>query len=37
MWCRKPICALKFFGGFHGHDGRAWLLTIVRNACHTWL
>ena len=29
--------ALKFFGGFHGHDGRAWLLTIVRNACHTWL
>ena len=29
--------ALKFFGGFHGTDGRAWLLTIVRNACHTWL
>jgi RNA polymerase sigma factor (sigma-70 family) len=29
--------ALKFFGGFHGADGRAWLLTIVRNACHTWL
>ncbi len=28
--------ALKFFGGFHGADGRAWLLTIVRNACHTW-
>jgi RNA polymerase sigma-70 factor (ECF subfamily) len=29
--------ALKFFGGFHGGDGRGWLLTIVRNACHTWL
>jgi RNA polymerase sigma-70 factor (ECF subfamily) len=29
--------ALKFFGGFHGTDGRAWLLAIVRNACHTWL
>src|SRR5260370_113746 len=29
--------ALKFFGGFHGSDGRAWLLAIVRNACHTWL
>jgi RNA polymerase sigma-70 factor (ECF subfamily) len=29
--------ALKFFGGFHGTDGRAWLLAIVRNSCHTWL
>src|SRR6266513_595456 len=29
--------ALKFFGGFHGSDGRAWLLTIVRNTCYTWL
>src|SRR6202167_505380 len=29
--------ALKFFGGFHGGDGRAWLLAIVRNACHTWM
>jgi RNA polymerase sigma-70 factor (ECF subfamily) len=29
--------ALKSFGGFHGTDGRAWLLTIVRNACYTWL
>src|SRR4051812_19621182 len=28
--------ALKFFGGFHGANGRAWLLTIVRNACYTW-
>ena len=29
--------ALKSFGGFHGGDGRAWLLAIVRNACYTWL
>ena len=29
--------ALRFFGGFHGEDARAWLLTIVRNTCYTWL
>src|SRR5439155_26298791 len=29
--------ALKSFGGFHGSDGRAWLLAIVRNTCYTWL
>lgn len=29
--------ALKFFGGFHGSEGRPWLLTIVRNTCYTWL
>lgn len=29
--------ALKSFGGFHGSDGRPWLLTIVRNTCYTWL
>ena len=29
--------ALKFFGGFRGADSRAWLLTIVRNTCYTWL
>lgn len=29
--------ALKFFGGFHGGDGRPWLLRIVRNTCYTWL
>jgi RNA polymerase sigma-70 factor (ECF subfamily) len=29
--------ALKFFGGFHGANSRAWLLTIVRNTCYTWL
>src|SRR5947208_4636457 len=25
--------AMKFFAGFHGGDGRPWLLTIIRN---TW-
>ena len=29
--------ALRFFGGFHGTDARAWFLTIVRNTCYTWL
>jgi RNA polymerase sigma-70 factor, ECF subfamily len=29
--------AFKFFDGFHGGDGRAWLLTTVRNTCYTWL
>jgi RNA polymerase sigma-70 factor (ECF subfamily) len=29
--------AYQFFGGFHGSDGRAWLLTVVRNTCYTWL
>jgi len=29
--------ALRFFGGFRGDDARAWLLTIVRNTCYTWL
>jgi RNA polymerase sigma factor (sigma-70 family) len=29
--------AYQFFGGFHGTDGRAWLLRIVRNTCYTWL
>jgi RNA polymerase sigma factor (sigma-70 family) len=29
--------ALKSFDGFLGGDGRAWLLTIVRNTCYTWL
>jgi RNA polymerase sigma-70 factor (ECF subfamily) len=29
--------ALQFFDGFHGTDGRAWLLRIVRNTCYTWL
>jgi RNA polymerase sigma-70 factor (ECF subfamily) len=29
--------AFQFIDGFHGTDGRAWLLTIVRNTCYTWL
>lgn len=29
--------AFKFFGGFHGDNGRAWLLKIIRNTCYTWL
>jgi RNA polymerase sigma factor (sigma-70 family) len=29
--------ALRFFGGFRGGDGRAWLLAIVRNTFHSWL
>jgi RNA polymerase sigma factor (sigma-70 family) len=28
--------AFKFFDGFHGEDGRAWLLGIVRNTFFTW-
>ena len=29
--------ACRFFRGFHGGDGRAWLLQIVRNTCYSWL
>jgi RNA polymerase sigma-70 factor (ECF subfamily) len=29
--------AYQFFAGFHGTDGRAWLLATVRNTCYTWL
>jgi RNA polymerase sigma-70 factor (ECF subfamily) len=29
--------AYKSFGRFHGEDGRAWLLAVVRNTCYTWL
>jgi RNA polymerase sigma-70 factor (ECF subfamily) len=29
--------AFKFFDGFHGGDGRSWILKIVRNTCYTWL
>jgi RNA polymerase sigma-70 factor (ECF subfamily) len=37
-WFRKAcLRAFKFFGGFHGVDGRSWLLTIVRNTCYTWM
>lgn len=29
--------AFRFFPSFRGGDSRAWLLTIVRNTCYTWL
>jgi RNA polymerase sigma-70 factor (ECF subfamily) len=29
--------AFRFFGSFHGGDGRPWLLTIVRNTCYSYL
>jgi RNA polymerase sigma-70 factor (ECF subfamily) len=29
--------AYQFFEGFHGGDGRPWLLRIVRNTCYSWL
>ncbi len=28
--------AFKFFDGFHGEDGRPWLMGIVRNTFYTW-
>lgn len=31
------VRALRFFGGFRGGDGRAWLLAIVRNTCYSRL
>ena len=29
--------AFRFFAGFRGGNARAWLMTIVRNTCYTWL
>src|ERR1700676_3562859 len=29
--------AFDFYDNFHGENFRAWLLTIVRNTCFTWL
>jgi RNA polymerase sigma factor (sigma-70 family) len=29
--------AYKYFVSFQGTNSRAWLLTIVRNTCYTWL
>ena len=29
--------AFRFFESFHGTDGRAWLLAIVRNTSYTWM
>jgi RNA polymerase sigma-70 factor (ECF subfamily) len=31
------VRALTFFSGFRGEDGRAWLLSVVRNTCYTWM
>jgi RNA polymerase sigma factor (sigma-70 family) len=31
------VRAFRFLDGFHGSDGRAWLLRVVRNTCYTWL
>ena len=38
MLCKEAyLRAFKSFGGFHGSNGRAWLLTIVRNTSYTLL
>ena len=29
--------AIRFFPGYQGGSARAWLLTIVRRTCYTWL
>ena len=29
--------AFRFFDGYQGGNMRAWLLTIVRNTCYTWI
>jgi RNA polymerase sigma-70 factor (ECF subfamily) len=29
--------AFKSFSGYYGGNSKAWLLTIVRNSCYTWL
>jgi RNA polymerase sigma factor (sigma-70 family) len=29
--------AHKYFDGFHGEDGRPWLMAVVRKTCYTWL
>jgi RNA polymerase sigma-70 factor, ECF subfamily len=29
--------AFQYFVSFQGNNSRAWLLTIVRNTCYTWL
>jgi RNA polymerase sigma-70 factor (ECF subfamily) len=29
--------AFRYFGGFHGESGKAWLLKIVRNVCLSYL
>ena len=29
--------AFRFFDGYKGDDGKAWLLAILRNTCRKWL
>jgi RNA polymerase sigma-70 factor (ECF subfamily) len=29
--------ALTYFDGYRGENGKAWLLTIVRNTCYRWM
>jgi RNA polymerase sigma factor (sigma-70 family) len=29
--------AFKYFDGFHGGNAKAWLLSIVRNGCYSWI
>jgi RNA polymerase sigma-70 factor, ECF subfamily len=29
--------ALTYFEGYRGENGKAWLLTIVRNTCYRWM
>ncbi|HEY8710514.1 MAG TPA: sigma-70 family RNA polymerase sigma factor [Burkholderiaceae bacterium] len=29
--------AMRYMGGFHGDNARAWLLQIVRHTCFSWL
>jgi len=31
------LAAFRFFGNFHEDNARAWILTIVRNTCYSWL
>ena len=37
MSCKRHSCAYRFYDGLRGANCRAWLLTIVRNTCCTWL
>jgi len=37
-WCRKPTCVpISAFQTFRGGNGRAWLLSIVRNCSYDLL
>jgi RNA polymerase sigma factor (sigma-70 family) len=36
-WFKSFHAGFKSFSGYYGGNSRAWLLTIVRNTCYTWL